>query len=97
MRYFLYARKSSEEKNRQVQSIEDQIEALRPLIEGRGLEVVDVLTESRSAKAPGRPVFCEMLDRIQKGHADGILCWHLNRLTRNEIDSGTVRFPAWSG
>lgn len=97
MRYFLYARKSSEEKTRQVQSIEDQIEALRPLIEERGLEVVDVLTESRSAKAPGRPVFCEMLDRIQKGHADGILCWHLNRLTRNEIDSGTVRWMLRNG
>jgi site-specific DNA recombinase len=97
VRYFLYARKSSEEKTRQVQSIEDQIEALRPAMEQRGLQVVDVLTESRSAKAPGRPVFNEMVGRIQRGQADGILCWHLNRLTRNEIDSGTIRWMLRNG
>ncbi|MES2463855.1 MAG: recombinase family protein [Armatimonadota bacterium] len=91
-RYVLYARKSSEEKTKQVQSIEDQIHALDPLREQGGYNVVATLTESRSAKAPGRPVFNEMLDLINKGEADAILCWHLNRLSRNEIDSGTIRW-----
>ena len=92
MRYVLYARKSSEEKTRQVQSIEDQIAALKPLIEQSGYDVLFVLTESRSAKAPGRPVFNQMLDLINKRKVDGILCWHLNRLSRNEIDSGNIRW-----
>lgn len=97
MRYILYARKSSEEKTKQVQSIEDQIQALRPIIEGGNLELVLTLSESRSAKAPGRPVFNEMLDRITRGEADGILCWHINRLTRNPVDSGTIRWMLQQG
>lgn len=97
MRYILYARKSSEEKKRQVQSIEDQICDLKPLIERGNLNVVDKLTESSSAKEPGRPIFNRMLERIQKGEADAILCWHLNRLTRNEIDSGTIRWMLRQG
>lgn len=97
MRYVLYARKSSEEKNKQVQSIDDQVAALQPVIRERGLDVVAVLTESRSAKAPGRPVFNRMLEMIDRGQADAVLCWHLNRLTRNEIDSGTIRWLLRNG
>ena len=97
MRYILYARKSSEEKTRQVQSIEDQISALQPIIQEDGRTVTHTLTESRSAKAPGRPIFNEMLNLIQRGQADGILCWHINRLTRNPVDSGTIRWMLQQG
>jgi site-specific DNA recombinase len=97
MRYILYARKSSEEKTKQVQSIEDQIAVLQPLIQEKNREIVATLTESKSAKAPGRLVFNQMLEMIQKGQADAILCWHLNRLTRNEIDSGILRWMLRTG
>lgn len=39
---------------------------------------------------PGRPVFYEMLQRIQKGEAQGIVCWKLDRLSRNPVDGGQI-------
>jgi site-specific DNA recombinase len=80
-RYFLYARKSTDETDKQVRSIDDQIAELRALAEREHLHVVDELDESRSAKVPGRPTFNEMLDRIERGEADGILAWHSSPLT----------------
>ncbi|MBV9468416.1 MAG: recombinase family protein [Abitibacteriaceae bacterium] len=91
MRYLLYARKSSESDDKQAQSIEDQLKDLRALAAQRGLLVVGELTEAKSAKSPGgRPVFAEMVSRLQAGEADAILCWHVNRLFRNPIDFGTI-------
>jgi DNA invertase Pin-like site-specific DNA recombinase len=91
-KYFLYARKSSESEDRQVASIPSQIEELKKVAQGLGLNVVREFTEEKSAKAPGRPIFSEMLDRIQKGEAQGILCWKLDRLARNPVDGGTINW-----
>lgn len=91
-KYILYARKSSEDKNRQVTSIEDQITELKRLAERLDLNIVEIISESKSAKAPGREGFNRMLELLQKGKAEGILCWKLDRLARNPIDHGKV---AW--
>jgi site-specific DNA recombinase len=90
LRYFLYARKSSESEDRQMASIEDQIKEVKKIASELGLEIVAVYSESKSAKAPGRKVFNEMLLQIEKGKADGILCWKLNRLARNPVDGGKI-------
>ncbi len=93
MRYFLYARKSSESEDRQVQSIEDQVNRLKALAAQLKLEVIDVYEEAKSAKQPdNRVLFSEMLERIEKGEATGILCWQINRLSRNPVDSGTLQW-----
>jgi hypothetical protein len=61
MKYAIYARKSTSREDKQAQSIDDQLGALRHLAEQRGLTVVEEYTEARSAKAPGgRPVFTEL-------------------------------------
>ena len=90
IKYFLYARKSTESEDRQVLSIESQIDELKAIAARENIQIVDVLHESRSAKALGRPVFNSMIDRINSGEATGILCWKLDRLARNFIDAGKV-------
>jgi len=91
IKYFLYARKSSESEDRQVQSIDDQISRLKKLATDLNLDIKKTYIEAKSAKKPNnRPVFDEMIKQIENGDADGILCWHLNRLTRNPIDSGKL-------
>jgi len=97
IKYFLYARKSSETEDRQVASIESQIEELKKIARDNDLEVIDILSESMSAKAPGRPIFNKMMERIEKGEADGVLCWKLNRLARNPIDGGRVSWLVQQG
>ena len=90
IKYFLYARKSSESEDKQVASIDAQINELTKIAKDNNLEIVEILEESKSAKAPGRPIFNEMMSRINKGEADGILCWKLNRLARNPVDGGQI-------
>ena len=91
IKYILYARKSSEDKNRQIQSIDDQIKILKDLAIQQNLNIVEVLTESKSAKAPDkRPEFSKMINMIENGKANGILCWKLDRLFRNPIDGGKI-------
>lgn len=93
IRYYIYARKSSESSERQVQSIEDQIERLNELAKSLGLNIIHTYTEAKSAKKPdNRPVFEEMMKNVEAGKADGILCWQLNRLSRNPIDSARINW-----
>ena len=98
MRYILYARKSSESEDRQIQSIEDQVRILRDMAASRGLTIVEEVAESHSAKDPGaRTGFENMLKRIERGDADAILCWAINRLTRNPVDSGKLSWMLQNG
>jgi hypothetical protein len=98
LKYFMYCRRSSEDDSKQVQSIDEQTERLTILTNDLGLNLVEVLTESRSAKKPGnRPVFDEMLERIENGEADAILCWQINRLSRNPVDSGKIQWLLQKG
>lgn len=88
--FVIYCRKSSEAEDRQVLSIESQSNELKQLAEKLNLRIVDVLTESKSAKEPGRPVFNAMMQRIYRGEVQGILVWKLDRLARNPVDGGSI-------
>jgi len=90
MKYFLYARKSTDEDDRQVLSIESQITELREFGEKEKLEIVDEFIESKTAKIPGRPVFNKMMEEIENNDGYGILAWHPDRLARNSVDGGKI-------
>ena len=89
-KYFLYARKSTDEEDRQMLSIESQINELREFAKKENLEIVEEFTEAKTAKEPGRPVFSYVLKQIEGGLASGILAWHPDRLARNSIDGGKI-------
>src|SRR2546426_12112099 len=89
-RYFVYCRKSSEEEDRQVMSIQSQLQELKIHAQRDHLQIVATLEEAQSAKTPGRPVFNQMLKRIARGEASGILAWHPDRLARNAVDGGQI-------
>src|SRR3972149_5748260 len=97
MRYFLYARKSTDVEDKQVLSIEAQIDELRMLAKRENLSIVEEFIEKRSAKIPGRPIFNDMLSRIQNGEAQGIVCWKIDRLSRNPVDSGKIQWLLQKG
>jgi site-specific DNA recombinase len=89
-KFFLYARKSTDVEDKQVRSIEDQIAELRAYARQENLSIAEVFIEKQSAKIPGRPIFNDMLNRIERGEANGILAWHADRLARNSVDGGRI-------
>ncbi len=98
MKYFIYARKSSEDKNKQIASIDDQITEMKKLADQFNLEIVDIFQESKSAKKPSnREQFSLMVQKIHEGKADGIICWKLDRLARNPVDAGTIKWMLQQG
>src|SRR5574343_1991751 len=94
---FLYARKSTDEPERQVLSIEAQMFELREYAKKEGLNIVREFVESKTAKEPGREIFDEMVASIEKNEVEGILAWHPDRLARNSIDGGRIIYLVDTG
>ena len=91
LKYAVYLRRSREDKEHQIKSVPDQLEACESFAEYKGLNIVAVLKESKSAKKPGqREKFDLMLRDIRKGKYDAILAWHPDRLARNMKEAGEI-------
>jgi site-specific DNA recombinase len=89
--YCLYARKSSEDDERQALSIDSQIKEMAIQGQSQGLRVAEIRKESHSAKESGqRPVFDHIIADIRSGLFTGILSWAPDRLSRNAGDLGTL-------
>ena len=99
LKYFVYARRSIEKKDKEerVASVESQLFEVKELAKKEGLSILRVFTETKSAKKPGRPCFGEMMSLIEKGKANGILCWKMDRLARNPIDAGRIQYLLQTG
>lgn len=93
LRYRLYARKSTDTEDKQVQSLDDQVKHMVEVAERESLHIVgDPIRESHSAKRPNvRPKFAALLKEVEDGKIDGIVCWKLDRLSRNPTDSGRIQ------
>jgi len=97
IKYFAYARRSMDDVKRQVLSLPAQISQFEKQAKDNSLCLYETIDESMTAKEPGRPKFNRMLDRIEAGEANGILCWDIDRLYRNPIDEGRVRWLLQKG
>lgn len=91
IKYCLYARKSSEQDERQAMSIDSQIKEMEALAARDGLVIIETRQESHSSKVSGsRPVFNQLIEDIQAGKFTGIITWAPDRLSRNAGDLGML-------
>ena len=91
VKYVLYARKSTEQDEKQALSIESQVKEMLQIAEREGLNIVDIRREAHSAKDSGqRTVFNEILKDIERDRYSGILVWHPDRLSRCAGDLGSL-------
>jgi DNA invertase Pin-like site-specific DNA recombinase len=91
VRYCLYARKSTEQEEKQILSIDSQIKEMLEIAQRENLQVVEIRKESHSAKASGqRPVYNQLIADIKTGIFNGIITWAPDRLSRNAGDLGAV-------
>lgn len=92
--YAMYTRKSTEGDDRQVHSINDQIEVLSNVAERYDIKIKSryIFKESRSARKPNnRPQFDRLVELIEAGKVSGIVVWKLDRLSRNPTESGLLQ------
>ncbi len=91
VKYCLYARKSTEEEDRQALSIDSQVREMTQLAELEGLHIAEIKRESHSSKEVGqRVIYNQLLQEIREGKFNAILTWAPDRLSRNAGDLGAV-------
>ena len=99
IKYAMYIRKSSESEDRQALSPESQFRENAKRLEERGIIInpEDIFQEAKTAKKPGREKFGEMMNRVEGGEYQGVVCWALDRLARNPIDGGRIMWAMQMG
>ena len=96
LRYAIYTRKSTEEAERQMLSLASQRDKITERYSD--LKIVAEFSESKSAFEPDkRPQFQELLDLIDSGKIDGVIAWHPDRLSRNEVDASAITWRIRQG
>lgn len=94
LKYALYVRRSTDDKERQQRSVGDQIAECEELAAKLGIKLVKPYYEDNgSAKIPNNPKrgrFKDLLIDLRAGKVDGIIAWHPDRLARNMQDSGEI-------
>ena len=91
LKFCLYARRSTESDERQIMSIDSQVNEMLQIAERESLDVVAIKRESKSAKdSNNRPIFKELLDDIKQEKFNAILSWAPDRISRNAGDLGSV-------
>jgi len=89
--YCLYARKSTENDEKQALSIDSQIKEMLAIAERDELNVIEIKKESHSAKNSGeRPMFNELIQDLKDDKFQGVITWATDRLSRNAGDLGVL-------
>lgn len=86
-----YNRKSSEDEDRQVLSIESQIDEANKLKLSLGIVNMITYNDSKSAKTPGNRIqYLNMRQDILDGKIDAIMSWKPDRIARNMLEGGEM-------
>jgi site-specific DNA recombinase len=93
----IYARKSTESDDRQVQSLDAQLHWALTRCADLGFRDPLIFKEAQSAKTPGRPEFNRLMELVDAGEVDTIVTWKADRLARNARDAGTVQWALECG
>ena len=83
----------SDDPDRASTSTKIQERDCRALADRNGWQVAEVYTDRDLSAFTGkvrRPAFERLLDDLAAGHADGVICWRLDRLARNHADFGRL-------
>ena len=88
MRYVIYARKSTEDEDRQVLSIEAQLVELQEYAAKEKLEIVASFQEAKTAKEPGRIKFAELKGNLGKK----ISLSNVQHILQNPFYVGLMRY-----
>ena len=106
LHYVAYPRKSTEDTEKQVMSIGSQIERIKAAFPDLDITFIkgdlddkgrDTHGEQKSAFKPGRPLFDKVLKDIDSGKYDGIVAWHPDRISRNEVDAAAITYRVRQG
>jgi hypothetical protein len=93
-RYVIYLRKSTDDEQKQVRSLDDQLDECIILAhEVLKIKVrdEDIFEELASAKVSGnRPIFDEMLQGFRTDKYHGLISWSPDRISRNMKEAGEV-------
>jgi len=91
LKYCLYARKSSEADEKQAMSIDSQINEMTQIADREGIEIVETIKESKSAKSSGQRLgYNKVILGLSEQRFNSILTWAPDRLSRNAGDLGTL-------
>ncbi len=91
--YAMYLRKSEDDSQKQVRSIEDQKAECLEFAKRYKIKIDEenIIIEEKSARrSNNRPKFAQLLKDIKKGKIDGLIAWHPDRLARNMRDAGEI-------
>jgi len=92
-KYVVYCRKSTTDEKHQEHSLPDQVQDCTKYATNNDLKYDknNIIQEKQSAKeSDNRPLFNQMIDDIENGKYDGIICWHPDRLARNMKEAGMI-------
>lgn len=87
MGFYIYCRISRDQRGERA-GVQLQEKECREFAEQRGLDILEVFTDN-SISAFGkatRPAYDEMVKRLESGEADGVICYHVDRLYRRSVD-----------
>ena len=84
--HFGYIRVSTTKQGEQGSSLPEQKAAIEAYARQHGLTIVEWFEEQETAATHGRPLFNEMLRRLERGQARGVITHKIDRSARNLKD-----------